>query len=146
MFLDIGNSTEPTARTYTETLHISWFHASVDGWSRPVLGINGSFPAPTIIVQKGDRINITVFNYGTNATTIHWHGIEQRNSLIMDGVPGITQCPIQPNSSYTYTFDTKDQAGTFWYHSHYAIQYGDGLKGALIIQDPDDPWKGFYDD
>ena len=24
------------------------------------------------------------------------------------------------------------------------MQYGDGLKGALIIHDPNDPWKSFY--
>jgi iron transport multicopper oxidase len=146
LFLAENNNTNPTSRTFTETFSVGWHDASPDGYTRPILGINDTFPAPTIIVQKGDRINITVFNRANEPTTIHWHGIEQRNSLIMDGVPGVTQCSIQPNSSYNYMFDTGDQAGTFWYHSHYAIQYGDGLKGALIIQDPNDPWKDFYDD
>jgi len=35
--------------------------------------------------------------------------------------------------------------GTFWYHSHYQAQYCDGLRGALIIEDPDDPHKDLYD-
>ncbi len=146
MFLAGNNNTNPTSRIFTETFSVGWHDASPDGYTRPILGINDTFPAPTITVQKGDRINITVFNRANEPTTIHWHGIEQRNSLIMDGVPGVTQCSIQPNSSYNYMFDIGDQAGTFWYHSHYAIQYGDGLKGALIIQDPNDPWKDFYDD
>ena len=145
-FLAENSNTRPTSRTFIETLIVEWFDASPDGYTRPILGINGTFPAPTIIVQKGDRINITVVNRAKNSTTIHWHGMDQRNSLTMDGVPGLTQCPILSGSSYNYMFDTGDQAGTFWYHSHYSIQYGDGLKGALIIQDPDDPWKSFYND
>lgn len=36
-------------------------------------------------------------------------------------------------------------AGTFWYHSHLATQYCDGLRGALVIYDPDDPHKDLYD-
>ena len=51
-----------------------------------------------------------------------------------DGTIGITQCPILPNSSYTYRWTlSKTQSGTFWYHSHHATQRADGLFGALII-------------
>ncbi|CAF4685183.1 unnamed protein product [Rotaria sp. Silwood2] len=64
----------------------------------------------------------------------------------MDGVSGITQCAILLNQSFVYTYSTGDQSGTYWYHSHYAIQYGDGLKDALIIKDQNDPWKIFYQD
>jgi iron transport multicopper oxidase len=39
----------------------------------------------------------------------------------------------------------QDFQGTFWYHSHYEAQYCDGLRGALIIDDPDDPQKSLYD-
>ena len=70
----------------------------------------------------------------------------QKNTLDMDGVPGVTQCPILPNETFIYKFNTNNQSGTFWYHSHNSIQYGDGLKGILIIKDPDDPWKMFYYD
>lgn len=35
--------------------------------------------------------------------------------------------------------------GTFWYHSHFQAQYCDGLRGALIIDDPNDPQKNLYD-
>ena len=37
-------------------------------------------------------------------TTMHWHGIDQRNSPWMDGVHGVSQCPIQPGQSFTYRF------------------------------------------
>jgi FtsP/CotA-like multicopper oxidase with cupredoxin domain len=35
--------------------------------------------------------------------------------------------------------------GTFWYHSHFDNQYCDGLRGAFIIEDPDDPHIKLYD-
>ena len=87
-----------------------------------------------------------MINESPDPTAIHWHGLRQQSSIEMDGVPGVTQCPILPNKSYVYRFSTKDQVGTFWYHSHHAMQYADGLKGVLIIQDPADPWQTFYDD
>jgi hypothetical protein len=35
--------------------------------------------------------------------------------------------------------------GTYWYHSHYQAQYCDGLRGALVIYDPNDPQASLYD-
>ena len=35
--------------------------------------------------------------------------------------------------------------GTYWYHSHYQAQYCDGLRGALVIYDPNDPHRRLYD-
>jgi iron transport multicopper oxidase len=35
--------------------------------------------------------------------------------------------------------------GTYWYHSHFQAQYCDGLRGALVIYDPDDPQRALYD-
>lgn len=36
-------------------------------------------------------------------------------------------------------------SGTYWYHSHLATQYCDGLRGPLVVYDPDDPNKDLYD-
>lgn len=66
-----------------------------------------------------------------NGTSIHWHGIRQLNSMPMDGVNGITQCPIPPGGSFTYVFNLT-QYGSSWYHSHYSVQYADGLQGPLV--------------
>ncbi len=35
--------------------------------------------------------------------------------------------------------------GTYWYHSHFKNQYCDGLRGPLVIYDPNDPHRGLYD-
>jgi hypothetical protein len=53
----------------------------------------------------------------------------------MDGVPGVSQCPIPPGGTFTYTF-TADLYGTTWYHSHYSAQYAGGLIGPLVIHGP----------
>lgn len=37
----------------------------------------------------------------------------------MDGVPGVTQCPIPPGGTFTYSF-VADLYGSSWYHSHYS--------------------------
>ena len=35
--------------------------------------------------------------------------------------------------------------GTYWYHSHFQNQYCDGLRGALVVYDPNDLNLGLYD-
>jgi iron transport multicopper oxidase len=61
----------------------------------------------------------------------------------MDGVPFVTQRPILPGESSTYDFIVPG-SGTFWYHSHIAEQYIEGLRAPMIVQDPLD--LPIYDD
>jgi hypothetical protein len=75
----------------------------------------------------------------------HWHGIMQHTTPWADGPAFVTQCPIVPGNSFLYEFDVPDQAGTFWYHSHVSVQYCDGLRGAFIVYDPQDPFASLYD-
>ncbi|KAL8709877.1 MAG: hypothetical protein Q9220_005493 [cf. Caloplaca sp. 1 TL-2023] len=97
---------------------------------------NGRYPGPWIQACWGDILEITVTNrLSYNGTAVHWHGIRQLQSLEMDGIPGVTQCPIAPGDSFTYRFRAT-QYGTSWYHSHYSLQYGDGLAGPLTIHGP----------
>ncbi|KAJ3884646.1 laccase lcc6 [Lentinula edodes] len=56
----------------------------------------------------------------------------------------INQCPIAAGNSFLYNFNVPDQAG-FWYHSHLATQYCDGLRGPLVVYDPQDPYLSLYD-
>jgi FtsP/CotA-like multicopper oxidase with cupredoxin domain len=50
-----------------------------------------------------------------------------------DGVPGLTQTPIEPGANFTYRFRAYP-AGTFWYHSHYKGLVQDGQVGAMYIR------------
>lgn len=56
-----------------------------------------------------------------NGTSIHWHGIRQFENSQYDGVASITQCPLAPGDSSTYTWKAT-QYGTTWYHSHFSMQ------------------------
>ncbi|KAH7891007.1 laccase 3 [Phlebopus sp. FC_14] len=63
----------------------------------------------------------------------------------MDGTSFVTQCPIVSGDSFLYKFNVQNQAGTFWYHSHFNLQYCDGLRGPIVIYDPMDPYRNMYD-
>jgi laccase len=45
----------------------------------------------------------------------------------------VTQCPIQPNSSYTYRFNVTGQEGTLWWHAHSSFLRAT-VYGPLIIR------------
>ena len=53
----------------------------------------------------------------------------------MDGVNGVTQCPIAPNDYFVYEFNVT-QYGSSWYHSHYSVQYADGSLGPITLHGP----------
>ncbi|KAF3913396.1 Laccase-2 [Dactylellina cionopaga] len=108
-----------------------------DGYLAETMLFNRQYPGPLIEGNWGDTFNITVINNLTNqnGTAIHWHGIRQFNNSWADGVPGVTQCPIAPRQQMTYTFKAT-QYGTSWYHSHFSLQYGDGLAGPMVIHGP----------
>jgi FtsP/CotA-like multicopper oxidase with cupredoxin domain len=100
---------------------------------------NGTVPGPEIRVPYGQRVRIVVKNDLPEETTVHWHGIDVPNA--MDGVPDVTQAPIEPGGSFTYEFDAvpagRDAGGgTFFYHSHVDEdrQMGLGLSGAFVIE------------
>lgn len=111
-------------------------------WLRPIRGVLGWYyryvPIAILICQSigSQIIEVTVENkLQYNGTSIHWHGIRQLKSFEMDGVNAVTQCAIAPGDSFTYRFNTT-QYGTSWYHSHYSLQYGDGVLGPLTIHGP----------
>jgi FtsP/CotA-like multicopper oxidase with cupredoxin domain len=97
----------------------------LDGW-----GFNGSIPGPTIQVTEGDRVRLNVENRLPEPFSMHWHGLEIPND--MDGMPGISQDAIPPGGRFVYEFTLK-QNGTFFYHSHMAMQEMMGLIGLFII-------------
>ncbi|KAL2043517.1 hypothetical protein N7G274_003824 [Stereocaulon virgatum] len=98
--------------------------------------VNGSYPGPLIEACWGDDITIHVTNYlKTNGSTIHWHGLRQLHTNEADGVNGVTQCPIAFGDTFDYKFKAL-QYGHSWYHSHYSLQYPDGVAGPLLIHGP----------
>ncbi len=106
------------------------------GRDMEVWGYNGSCPGPTIQVNQGDRVRIILDNHLPESTSIHWHGLEV--PVEMDGTPYISQNPVAPGGRFVYEF-TLHQAGTFFYHSHGAMQEMMGMIGLFIIH-PQKAW------
>lgn len=102
-----------------------------------VWGYNGSMPGPTIEVNQGDQVRLIVDNHLPEITTVHWHGVEL--PVDMDGVPGVTQDPIPPGGRFVYEFTVR-QHGTFFYHSHMAMQEMMGMIGFFIMH-PKKPYQ-----
>lgn len=115
---------------------ISRGYIQPDGYNKSVILINDQFPGPLLEANWGDWIEVKVTNKIVNeGTSIHWHGIFQEGTPFMDGVPGVSQCPIAPGNSFTYRFQA-DLYGTSWYHSHFSAQYSGGLYGPIVIHGP----------
>ncbi|KAI8628230.1 multicopper oxidase [Xylariaceae sp. FL1651] len=117
--------------------------AEHDNWLGPdgvvkqeVMLINNQFPGPVIYADWGDTIVVHVTNsLTTNGTSIHWHGIRQYHTNLQDGANGVTECPLAPGQSKTYTFRAT-QYGSSWFHSHFTAQYADGVIGSILINGP----------
>ena len=115
---------------------------AVDGNTfRSFIAVNGRIPGPTLIVDKYKYVVVHVLNrLASESTTIHWHGMHQRDNNWMDGVEHITQCGIAPGTNFTYVFQAT-QSGTHWYHSHSGAQRTEGLFGALIVKEKHSQWN-----
>lgn len=95
-------------------------------------------PEPPIILERGQRVEITVLNQLREAATVHWHGMELESYY--DGVDdrgahGNQVTPmINPGASFRVRF-TPPRAGTFMYHTHLhdQAQLSGGLYGPLIV-------------
>jgi FtsP/CotA-like multicopper oxidase with cupredoxin domain len=108
-------------------------HPTTEVWS-----YESDVPGPELRFKRGERLIIELENRLPDPTTVHWHGVRLPNA--MDGVPYLTQPPVQRNGGrFMYEFALQD-AGTFWYHPHLGSpqQVGRGLYGALIVEE-DDP-------
>ena len=124
-------------------LTIEEIQHKIDAIKDPIaaLGYNATWPGPRLSVTEGDRVRAIFTNKLHESTGVHFHG--QRLPNNMDGVPHITQDPIQPGDSFTYEFVARTP-GSHMYHSHHNAtdQVGRGLLGAFIVE-PKDPAKRY---
>jgi FtsP/CotA-like multicopper oxidase with cupredoxin domain len=106
-------------------------------------GYNGTLPGPILRATEGETVRIIARNNLPESTTIHWHGLYVPAN--MDGVPFVSQDPIEPGGEFTYEFKLRNP-GTHMYHSHHNAmdQVNRGLLGAFIV-DPADPsaWPAY---
>ena len=107
------------------------------------MAINDSIPAPTITARVGDILRVTFYNKMDVSASIHWHGVLLPNE--QDGVPYLTTPPIAAGSSHVFEFPII-HAGTYWYHSHTALQEQRGLYGALVFLPEKNPYTYHHDE
>ncbi|MAZ39229.1 MAG: copper oxidase [Legionellales bacterium] len=84
---------------------------------------------------KNELFDVIVENKSSEAITIHWHGLIVPNN--QDGVPNITQLPIEPGEKKAYKYRLV-QSGTYWMHSHQRLQEQQQLSAPLIIYESKD--------
>ena len=79
-------------------------------------------------------MNLRRWNYSARSNPLHHPLHHPLHNYWMDGAAWVSQCPILPYQNFTYVWRA-EQTGTYWYHSHNAIQRVDGLFGGIVIYD-----------
>ncbi len=124
----------------TYDLEASFVEKDLNGSLHKMLAYNGSIPGPTLKVKQGSTITINFTNNTGIETTLHSHGVRLDNAF--DGVPDVTQEPIQVGGTFTYKVRF-DDSGVFWYHPHLREDYAQdmGLYGNYIIVANEEDWS-----
>ena len=102
----------------------------VNGKTAKVFDIVREDGSPGLSKVEGEAFNVLLDNRTSVPTSIHWHGIILPNRY--DGIPYVTQFPVQPGEQYPYNFKIV-QNGSYWMHSHYRFQEQKLLSAPLII-------------
>ena len=122
---------------WAKTVNYDLVLAETDGpdqGGQKAMTINGSLPGPTLRFTEGDDAVLRVKNDLAEDTSLHWHGLLVPND--QDGVPHVTMASIKPGETREYRFRLR-QVGTFWYHSHSALQEQLGIYGSIVISPKD---------
>ncbi|MDP2577622.1 MAG: multicopper oxidase family protein [Candidatus Palauibacterales bacterium] len=108
---------------------------TIRGQTLIMYGFNGQYPGPLIKVDRDATIYVHFSNEIDLPSTIHWHGVRVDNRF--DGVPAVTQEPVEPGESFLYEVHLPD-AGIYWYHPHVRteIQQDLGLYGNIMVRHP----------
>jgi FtsP/CotA-like multicopper oxidase with cupredoxin domain len=102
-------------------------------------------PGPTIMVDEGDTVNLTLVNDKDptktevnpdgDGHTIHLHGLDLPSQFDGDPMTAPDGHAVMEGQTYTYKF-VASQPGTFYYHCHESaaehIQMG--MYGALVVR------------
>jgi FtsP/CotA-like multicopper oxidase with cupredoxin domain len=107
----------------------------VNGRSSQMMGLMQANGKSGLILNAAQPFDVLLDNKLSVPTAIHWHGLHPPNN--QDGVPGLTQSPVQPGGSYRYSFPLKPP-GTHWMHSHLGLQEAFLLSAPLIVHGRED--------
>ena len=84
-------------------------------WTRVFAAADGgrTLLNPTLVVERGQRVDLTLANAMPDPTIVHWHGLA--NDTRNDGALGP---PVARGASFRYNYEVRDRAGLYWYHPH----------------------------
>ncbi len=102
-------------------------------------------PSPSIRVEAGDTVRVTLENTHYLPHTIHFHGVDHPYFLDNplhgehrgnDGVPETSHAATMPGKSFTYEL-TPRQTGTMLYHCHEQapVHVMMGLMGMFVVEE-----------
>ena len=120
----------------TVELTASVVQKEIAGVTVTMYAYNDMIPGVVLRAKQNSTFTVVFYNEIPEETTVHWHGLRHANKD--DGVPGVTQPPVQPGESYRYTVKVPD-AGIYWYHPHVREdrQQDKGLAGNLLVMPTD---------
>jgi len=108
-------------------------------WTRTLAATDGgrTLLHPTLVLERGERVDLTLANAMPDPTIVHWHGLA--NDTRNDGALG---APIAQGASFRYGFTIRDRAGLYWYHAHphgaTARQAYEGVFGLIEVGDDEE--------
>jgi FtsP/CotA-like multicopper oxidase with cupredoxin domain len=151
---DLG---EPEVRTSAAgelrtELRVAYTYHDIGGYRLNMRSYEGSIPGPTLRVQPGDTLHISLINdlppnrdplpvdvelpHHFNTTNLHTHGLHVSPEGISDNIFR----SMEPGQRYEVEVAIPDDhpRGTYWYHPHHHgsadVQISSGMAGALIVE------------
>src|SRR5215204_500809 len=134
------------------TLEAQFGPAMMGGRAVTTYTFNGHAPGPTLRLQPGDSLGVTLTNQMDQPTNLHTHGLHvspagNSDNVFVHVMPGETfayEYAIPPdNTSELYI------PGLYWYHPHLhgysSDQVSGGMAGALIVEGALDALPGIRD-
>lgn len=116
-----------------------WRYAAelIHGEPQTVQSLPDSYLGPILRVQRGQKLRIHFNNDLPEASIIHWHGL-----IVPPAMDGHPDAVIEPGGSYTYEFEVRNRAGSYWFHPHphgrTGYQTYQGLAGLFIVSDEEE--------
>ena len=133
-------------------LRVGYAYHDIGGYRLSLRTYDATVPGPTMRVQPGDVLRITLINdlpanredlpvnpdlpHRFNTTNVHFHGGHVSPSGISDNVLR----SMEPGQSHEIEIEIPDDhtRGTYWYHPHHHgsadVQISSGMVGAIVVE------------
>ncbi len=136
-FNEIWLPTLEDASTFNLNVYDTLKQLRPTGNQTVTIGVNGDMWGPTLVLHKGQDVQMNVTNHLNDSTTVHWHGMHL--PAVMDGGPHQV---IPPGTTWQPYWNVSNRAGTYWYHPHLHTmtteQLLKGMGGFIIVQDDEE--------